>query len=169
MYNASTSTTPIPLTNGGTFYCVIQENPGSTWYNGPFTFSSQTGYGNLYGYGDAKTMYIDTLGSSRAGPITITPPNGGQNFYNKAIYKVTVTNANVFKYQYITSLNNVSTTYGGGTRGISIPMVLGAGGYTGYQSNSFQGYIYEVLLYNTLLTTTQQTAIENYLINKWSL
>jgi hypothetical protein len=169
LYNTSTSTTPIPLTNGGTFYCVIQENPGSTWANAPFTFGSQTSYGNLYGYQDAKTMYIDIFGNSRSGPIIINPPNGGQNFYNKAIYKVTVTNANVFKYQYITSLNNVSTTYNGGTRGISIPMVLGAGGYSGFNFNNFQGYIYEVLLYNTLLTSAHQTTIENYLINKWSL
>lgn len=168
-------TSSIPLTNGGTFYCVIQEQAGSTWGNGPFTFDNNgNANGNLYGYLDAKTMYISTLGNSRPGPITITPPNGSQSFYNKAIYKVTVTNANVFTYQYITSLNNVSQTYSGGTRGIANGMLIGAGGVYNstnntFQYNSFMGYFYEVLLYNTVLTTTQQTAIENYLINKWSL
>ena len=162
--NTSPSTTPIPLTNGGTFYCVLKINNGSACANGPFEFSSNTGLGNLYGYTDAKTMYIDTLATTRSGAITVTPPNGGQNFYNNAIYKVTVTTSNVYTYQFITSTNNVSQTWSGGARGIRYQMQLGYGG-----SNSFQGYIYEVLLYNTILTSRDQSAIETYLINKWSL
>ena len=167
LYNALPFTTPIPLTAGGTFYCVLQTNNGSTWYNGPFEFSSNTGYGNLYGYADAKTLYIDTLATTSSGAITITPPNGGQNFYNKAIYKVTVTTENIYTYHFITSINNVSATWSGGARGISIPMVLGYGGTSEY--NSFEGYIYEILLYDTLLSSGDQSTVETYLINKWSL
>jgi len=162
----------IPLTNGGTFYCVIQIDSNNTWANGPFTFSSDIATSNLYAHTNGNLMYINTLGSNRAGPITITPPNGGQNFYTKAIYKVTVTTGNVFTYQYITSTNNVSQTYGGGTRGIANAMFLGAGGrYVSgiYTYNTMIGYIYEVMLFDTLLSSANQTSVETYLINKWSL
>jgi len=164
----------IPLTTGGTFYCVVQVKPGTTNYNGgPVTISSETSSGGcLYGFGDGSTMYLNALGNSRAGAITITPPNGGQNFYNKCIFKITVTTSNVFTYQYITSTNNVSQTYGGGTRGIANAMFIGAGGKfvsNQYFFNSFDGYFHEIIFYNTLLSSANQTTVENYLINKWSL
>lgn len=67
----------------------------------------------------------------------------------------------VRKNQSTYTLGSISGTYAAPSG--SLPLFFGAG----YSTNRFQGYLGEAIVYNANLSSTQYTAIEQYLKAKW--
>jgi len=180
LVNNSTLINNLQLTNGGTIYCVCNIPSNNTTYGiAPFGIANTTSSnGLLYGFGDTKTVYIDTLASNRDGPKIVSPPNGGQTLSTKHIMKISVSSSNVYTYSYITSINPSGTfgcsfSYNGNRRGVKNPMYVGGayavsnGNILG--ANTFIGNIYQILFYNSSLSQSEEESIESFLISKWRL
>jgi hypothetical protein len=163
-------------TNYGSLLYVILKIPNTSYSTSPFGFSNNTGYNPWYTYNGSQTLYLDALSNARLTVTTkFTVPNT-YSFTNSHICKIYQSTNSVFKYSYITGSPSkcYSSTYTGTTTtsigGLITPLLIGAGGNTGGNFGCGNGaIIYQVLLFNELLTTQDCSNIEAHLINKFGL
>jgi len=179
---AGTPLNNISNSTGATFYIVIQNDYTNDIANlnntnlqrSPFNFTgsgSVGGWAMLYGYVAGDTINEVLLNTLQ------TNPTIRSNFFavnststpvlnKKHICKINATAFNTFIYSYITSNVTFTSTYANGNIGGFDPnfMTLGAS-----NQDIYRGYMYEILMFDVAISTAQQTIVETYLINKWSL
>ena len=152
-----------------TFF-IVAKNIGTT-YNQPFfsarpnttaTFSSTDGFGWYMDYGTQTRFFGRYPTTSEY--ITIT----GLNTLVTAVYSVTGTRDGLFT-QWNSGTQVGTATY---TTRTSTAQGFSVGGEwdgTTWYTYTNSGTIYEVIVYNTVLTTTQRQSVEGYLTKKWAL
>jgi len=153
-----------------TFF-IVAKNIGTT-YNQPFfsarpnttqSFDSIDGFGWYMDYGN-QTRFFGNYGSSAGKWITIT----GLNTLVSGVYSVTGTSDGVFtQWNSGTQVGTVThTTRTNTAQGFSV-----GGEWDGsvWRTYTNSGTIYEVIVYNTVLSDVQRQTVEGYLAQKWGL
>jgi len=107
------------------------------------------------------TMYLGRYGSAPSGSINGGTVTTGTTYMLEYIFNGTGNTISFYQSGTVTSSGTPQFTYGaGGT--ITLIGSYGGGGF-------LQGQIYEILVYNTALTTSQRQQIEGYLARKWGI
>jgi len=107
------------------------------------------------------TMYLGRYGSAPSGSINGGTVTTGTTYMLEYIFNGTGNTISFYQSGTVTSSGTPQFTYGaGGT--ITLIGSYGGGGF-------LQGQIYEILVYNTALTTSQRQQVEGYLAHKWGL
>ena len=152
-----------------TFF-IVAKNIGTS-YNQPFfsarpnttaTFASTDGFG-WYMDSGTQTRFFGRYPTTSE-YITIT----GLNTLVTAVYSVTGTRDGLFT-QWNSGTQVGTATY---TTRTSTAQGFSVGGEwdgTTWYTYTNSGTIYEVIVYNTVLTTTQRQSVEGYLTKKWAL
>jgi hypothetical protein len=130
----------------GSNYVQFVHNPGA--YGGDITYATSpyTNKGFSYSSTSNRTMtsFVDS------------PTNTTSNFYaNGSLVSTTLTSGGV---------SNVATDAVGYGIGVFRQNLT-----TAYGTYYFQGYIYEIIVYPTELTTSQRQQVEGYLAKRWNL
>jgi hypothetical protein len=137
--------------------------------------SGITAYARLFGFGGSNDF--NNIGNMVIDWNATTP--GGINVERNKIITPTV-NPIAFSTPFITSTTisgtsvlgyiNASNTLTGTTTSANFTFSqYQVGSYTGFSGYSWYGYIGEILVYNTALTTFQRQTVEGYLANKWGI
>ena len=87
---------------------------------------------------------------------------------NTALYSITGTSAGVYT-QWNNGVLGSNATYGPRTTGGQGFMVGAEYGGTSYYTYTNSGSIYEIIVFNSVLSTTQRQQVENYLMGKWGI
>ena len=153
-----------------TFF-IVAKNIGTT-YNQPFfsarpnttqTYDSIDGFGWYMDNGN-QTRFFGNYGNNAGKWITIT----SLNTLVSGVYSVTGTRDGVFtQWNSGTQVGTVThTTRTNTAQGFSV-----GGEWDGsvWRTYTNSGTIYEVIVYNTVLTDSQRQAVEGYLSKKWVL
>jgi hypothetical protein len=137
--------------------------------------SGITAYARLFGFGGSNDF--NNIGNMVIDWNATTP--GGINVERNKLITPTV-NPIAFSTPFITSTTisgtsvlgyiNTSNTLTGTTTSANFTFSqYQVGSYTGFSGYSWYGYIGEILVYNTALTTFQRQTVEGYLANKWGI
>jgi hypothetical protein len=148
-----------------TFFVVVKNNNTST--NIPL-FAARPNTSASYNSTDGFGFYLDGQTQTRfygstSGPVITTT---GLTTSAATLISVTGTSAGVLQ-QWNNGIAGGTVTYGPRTstaQGFSVGGEWGGSSYTTYSSSSS---IYEVIVYNSVLSTTQRQSVENYLSKKW--
>jgi len=152
-----------------TLFVVVKNNNSST--NIPL-FAARPNTTPSYNSTDGFGFYLDAQAQTRfyggypTGGQSITTT--GLNTSVASLFSVTGTRDGVFQ-QWNSGTTGGTATYTTRTstgQGFSVGGEWGGSSYTTYSSSST---IYEVIVYNTVLTTTQRQSVEGYLTKKWAL
>jgi len=141
-----------PNFSGATFQVLWQMNNYSNGWEGyPYNFANSTQLGTLTNtrYGWSYPMATSAFQTAHILKV-ISGPSSWQQFFMS------------------TSLGTYSTSVTGNTPGLASPIRLGAC-MDGPGLAYYCGYFAEVILYNRVLTSTEQTTIETYLKSKWGV
>ena len=136
--------------SGGTYggnASLFRFQKGSSYVVFPYYASGPRGYVTSFGLGSGDTSLLD---NSVAGAASIMMANIAPTVQ--------------YTYKNGTQQATESTTL---TAGTSPALTIGR--YTAGANEYYQGYVYEMIVYTTNLTTTQRQSIEGYLGWKWGL
>jgi len=170
-FNGSTQRFVGAITNTGTtvsVFAIASMNSGGQW--GRICSLAVT---NNYDGGVSSLYFIPLIRSSTNQSIQSGRYQGSGNVNTSA---VSITYNTPFQAASIVD-GTTNTLYLNGTSSASASST-GNFGYTAYgigaqpsdfQPEYFQGYISEIIVYNTALTTTQRQQVEGYLAWKWDL
>ena len=123
--------------------------------------------------GDGAQQIIDNTGGAGTqkiwcyGGSGVMYVQGGSISQNtNFLYNYTI-NSGGTSYIYLNGIQtgSASTTIPGGSGYVTIGAVQAGTGGNDY----YNGTVYEVLIYNTILTTDQRQRVESYLITKWGI
>jgi hypothetical protein len=139
-------------------------------------YSSSTGYGRLlhgyptfdyalfFGSGSGVTQFATFVGSSVAPWNAETTNSPATSIASLCLMEVTNNNTSTGLISYV---NGTAQTAKNGTTVAFTGLTLGVQGNTNGQP--WNGYIAEILIYNSVLTTTQRQQVEGYLASKWAI
>ena len=149
--SGQTMSMSIPFTNQHTVFFVATKNTNS----GSYTFYRNTG--------------------PNLSPAILTYPSGGNQvrYYNNAddaIFAATADSNFIASFTYNTS--NTVVGYYNGTQAFSIPQTVtinSNGPYDRLGDGSYSGSMKEILVYSTVLASSNISSVHGYLKNKWSI
>jgi hypothetical protein len=153
------------VANGGSVYTIINRTiASSSNLAAPFSMYEVAGTDYRYtGNGGTGAGRQQTYGSSTGTLYTTTTPT--IYYFNITSNAPTTWNESVNGVTATYSMSN--STYGGSAYGDTASNVcIGGRLDTGVFMN---GFISEVIMYNTTLTTAQRQQVETYLIRKWGI
>ena len=166
---------PIFVAGGG-----VQLNGSSQYYSTPYTSQPSTENVFVVVKFNNVTGNQDILGtsSSSGGPREFQIINSVISLvkYNISYLNTgsaTISANTIFMYDYSYTSSNLSAYYNGNLDSqVSNPVAFDGFGTTniGYSPISFMdGTVYEIIIYNNVLTTVERQSVENYLVSKWGL
>jgi hypothetical protein len=152
-----------------TFFVVVKNNNTNT--NIPLFAArpnTSTSYNSTDGFGfylDGQTQTRFYGGYPTAGQSITTT---GLTTSTATLFSVTGTSAGVFQQWNNGAIGGTATytTRTSTAQGFSVGGEWSGSSYTTYSSSSS---IYEVLVFNSVLSTSQRQSIENYLMRKWGI
>jgi hypothetical protein len=154
-----------PNTNNTIFAVVYNDNSTTksfTNYNyiisgrSNFSFGYTSGGSNRFAtFIGSGSAWNDTLVNT---PSTSTDMNGVWSLTSMTLA------TNVLTPYFNRAAQNTKT----GTMGSATGLIIGEAP-SGFRGQCWNGYIAEILIYNTVLTTSARQQIENYLVQKWGL
>ena len=164
------------ITNGVFVYNGVSTNYTlslNTWYHIAFVGSSITNTTIFYVNGVQQSNQSVVSSTGIGNYTSISGINGNLDdfrFYTRTLsqseivtlYNYKFINTNIIQQQYFTNVDNTNATYTDNSPYFYI-------GGRGDKGASFNGYISEIIVYNTIISDTQRQSVEGYLSNKWNL
>jgi len=154
---------------------LTNPNPNISIFLVVTAISGITQWARLFGFGGSSDY--NTIGNMTIDWNATTP--GGINIERNQIiyptvgpvaYSTPFITSSVISGTSVLGYINGSNTLTGTTTSTNFTFTqYQVGSYTGFAGYTWSGYIGEVLVYNSALTTTQRQTVESYLAQKWGL
>jgi hypothetical protein len=171
--NSSYFSCPLVVQNDWSIFIVLTTTStggaGPQWYQGYGLYDTETaGVTTDYGLAIINGKFAlgvgQLTGTTDYTAVTTTSVNTGAGF----ICETTRVSSTGQINMYLTGNSQVSATGPTGTRtSASNPVTIGATSHA--ISQAFVGTIYEIIVYNTALGTSDLQSVEGYLAQKWGL
>jgi len=133
------------------------------WYCGYCIFDAEVaGEANDFGSSIINGQWVIGVGNPDTSVISSTYVNTGDKF----LVEFTRDSSTGTMINYVNGFSQGSATGGTGSKTASSRITIGA---QQKNMNYFIGTIYEVIVYNVVLTTSQRVSLESYVYNKWNV
>ena len=154
-YFSTPSFTPSPTTGTPSIFMVMNQTSYSGAGNSDFFSASNWQVIDLIGQGGAFNAALTIGGSSQ------TPINATTTHNNPTLLSIVVSSASG-GVGYANGTYTASTGSAGGSLAGSYVYYVGGG-------PGFIGFVYELIIFNNTLSTSQRQQVEGYLASKWGL